>query len=109
MQPRHKLRYFEKAGWPKNWVEDVVEMVREEYNLNYRHLDEAAQAEETDESDEPSGDEDDDTDNGTLRPHRSASSTAGGVSAGAKKFVTKTKSGAIANAADSFNDVSPCS
>ncbi|TFK78831.1 hypothetical protein K466DRAFT_506651, partial [Polyporus arcularius HHB13444] len=38
LHPRHKMHYFEKAGWPKHWIEDAVEMLREEYNKKYRHL-----------------------------------------------------------------------
>lgn len=38
LHPRHKLRYFEKAGWPKGWIKEVRDMVLQEYNTNYRHL-----------------------------------------------------------------------
>ncbi|KAI0691891.1 hypothetical protein C8T65DRAFT_587061 [Cerioporus squamosus] len=38
--PRHKLRYFERAGWPQHWIKEALTMVREEYDAHYRHLDE---------------------------------------------------------------------
>ncbi|TFK79412.1 hypothetical protein K466DRAFT_472719, partial [Polyporus arcularius HHB13444] len=32
LHPKHKLRYFERAGWPKHWIEDALAMLREEYD-----------------------------------------------------------------------------
>ncbi len=59
LQPKHKMRYFERAGWPKHWIKEALSMVRDEYDRHYRHLDERVAAERTSTDDEDVEDEDD--------------------------------------------------
>ena len=35
LNPRHKLRYFEKAGWTAAWISDARELVNEEFKSEY--------------------------------------------------------------------------
>jgi hypothetical protein len=39
LHPRHKLKYFENAGWEKEWIERAEEIVREEFDKSYGSLD----------------------------------------------------------------------
>src|ERR1700724_231524 len=35
LHPCHKLRYFKNAGWKDNWVKEVEEIVRSEFDRLY--------------------------------------------------------------------------
>ena len=35
LHPKHKLKYFEKQGWDKEWINTAEEIVREEFKKNY--------------------------------------------------------------------------
>ncbi len=76
LHPRHKAHYFERAGWPKTWVKEALQMVREEYDAHYRHLDERGTQDNgnhTDSTDDAHDDEHDDTPAGTAaKPHTKA-------------------------------------
>ena len=39
LHPRHKLEYFKKAGWPDEWTDEAVEIVRTVFDLSYGSLD----------------------------------------------------------------------
>jgi predicted oxidoreductase len=41
LHPRHKLKYFERAGWEPEWIAAAREIIRTEFNHSY-----AAQAED---------------------------------------------------------------
>ena len=36
LHPRHKLNYFQRTGWPSEWIATAKKMVRDEYDNNYR-------------------------------------------------------------------------
>ena len=38
MHPRHKLKYFEKAGWESSWIAAAEEIVRAEFDRSYATL-----------------------------------------------------------------------
>jgi hypothetical protein len=35
LHPTHKLKYFAKQGWDKEWIKTAEEIVREEFRQNY--------------------------------------------------------------------------
>jgi hypothetical protein len=35
LHPRHKLKYFERAGWEADWVSAAEEIVRAEFERSY--------------------------------------------------------------------------
>lgn len=35
LHPKHKLKYFEKQGWDKEWITTAEEIVRDEFKKNY--------------------------------------------------------------------------
>ena len=35
LHPTHKLKYFQKKGWDKEWISTAEEIVREEFKRNY--------------------------------------------------------------------------
>jgi len=35
LHPRHKLRYFNKAGWKADWITTARNIVRDEYQRSY--------------------------------------------------------------------------
>ncbi len=81
MHPRHKLKYFERAGWPKSWIQQAVEMVREEYDTHYRHLTQEARLDDTTPTDESDESDEDAAQDDELRPRpraptRSSSQTS---------------------------------
>jgi hypothetical protein len=39
VHPRHKLEYFRKAFWPKDWIEVAKRIVRDEYEHTYKIID----------------------------------------------------------------------
>lgn len=39
LHPGHKMRYFEDARWPAQWLKNAREMVREEYDDHYAFRD----------------------------------------------------------------------
>ena len=39
LHPRHKLTYFENAGWEDEWVDRAKEIVRDEFDKSYGSLD----------------------------------------------------------------------
>ena len=39
LHPRHKLQYFEKAGWEESWIKTSREIVRTEFDLTYAFMD----------------------------------------------------------------------
>jgi hypothetical protein len=41
LHPRHKLAYFENAGWEKEWIEKAEEIVRKEFDKSYGSLDDS--------------------------------------------------------------------
>jgi hypothetical protein len=38
LHPRHKLQYFEQAGWEPNWIETAEEIVRAVFEESYAVL-----------------------------------------------------------------------
>jgi len=39
LHPKHKLQYFEQAGWEASWVERAEELVRSEFERSYKYRD----------------------------------------------------------------------
>jgi len=39
LHPRHKLQYFEKAGWKENWIQTSRDIVRTEFDQTYAFMD----------------------------------------------------------------------
>ena len=39
LHPRHKLQYFEKAGWEEDWIKTSREIVRTEFDQTYAFMD----------------------------------------------------------------------
>jgi hypothetical protein len=39
LHPRHKLQYFEKAGWEDSWIKTSHEIVRTEFDQSYAFMD----------------------------------------------------------------------
>jgi hypothetical protein len=39
LHPRHKLQYFEKAGWKDAWIKTSREIVRTEFDQTYTFMD----------------------------------------------------------------------
>ena len=39
LHPRHKLQYFEKAGWEDAWIKTSREIVRTEFDQTYAFMD----------------------------------------------------------------------
>ena len=39
LHPRHKLQYFEKAGWKDTWIKTSREIVRTEFDQTYAFMD----------------------------------------------------------------------
>ena len=37
LHPKHKLKYFEQAGWENEWVEKAEELVRTEFERSYKY------------------------------------------------------------------------
>ena len=35
LHPKHKLKYFERQGWDKEWIATAEEIVQEEFRKNY--------------------------------------------------------------------------
>ena len=35
LHPKHKLEYFQRAGWPPEWIETAEALVRDEFNQSY--------------------------------------------------------------------------
>ena len=35
LHPKHKLKYFEKKGWRKEWIATAKEIIQEEFQRNY--------------------------------------------------------------------------
>jgi len=36
LHPRYKSSYFHKAGWPREWITTAEELLRTEWNTNYK-------------------------------------------------------------------------
>jgi len=45
LHPRHKLTYFQRAGWTPEWIAAAKRIVRDEYDRSYRFRDEVLEAE----------------------------------------------------------------
>jgi hypothetical protein len=39
LHPRHKLQYFEKAGWKESWIKTSRDIVRTEFDQTYAFMD----------------------------------------------------------------------
>ena len=39
LHPRHKLRYFKKAGWEDDWIDTAQDIVRTEFDQTYAFMD----------------------------------------------------------------------
>ena len=39
LHPRHKLKYLEKAGWEKEWIENAEAIVHAKFDQSYRSMD----------------------------------------------------------------------
>jgi hypothetical protein len=39
LHPRHKLQYFEKAGWEESWIKTSRDIVRTEFDQTYAFMD----------------------------------------------------------------------
>jgi len=39
LHPKHKLQYFEQAGWEASWVKRAEELVRTEFERLYKYRD----------------------------------------------------------------------
>ena len=39
LHPRHKLQYFEKAGWEEGWIKTSRDIVRTEFDQTYAFMD----------------------------------------------------------------------
>lgn len=39
LHPRHKLKYFENAGWEEEWIETARQIVRDEFDRTYAFMD----------------------------------------------------------------------
>lgn len=44
LHPRHKLTYFQRAGWTAEWIATAKKIVRDEFDRNYRFRDEVTLA-----------------------------------------------------------------
>jgi hypothetical protein len=38
LHPRHKLAYFEAAGWDQAWIDTAKDLVRKQFELQYTAL-----------------------------------------------------------------------
>jgi hypothetical protein len=38
LHPRHKLKYFERAGWEHGWIDTAEEIVRDVFKQSYSTL-----------------------------------------------------------------------
>ena len=45
LHPRHKLQYFEKAGWEEDWIKTSRDIVRTEFDQTYAFMDVEEQSE----------------------------------------------------------------
>jgi len=36
LHPRYKSSYFQKAGWPRDWIRTAEDLLRKEYDKNYK-------------------------------------------------------------------------
>ena len=50
LHPRHKLRYFEQAGWEEDWVSAAKDIVCNEFNRSYASRDVSESGDEVDQS-----------------------------------------------------------
>ena len=39
LHPRHKLKYFENAGWEEDWIDTARQIVRDEFDRTYTFMD----------------------------------------------------------------------
>ena len=39
LHPRHKLQYFQNAGWDKDWIETAHSIVCDEFDQTYAFMD----------------------------------------------------------------------
>lgn len=39
LHPRHKLKYFENAGWEEEWIDTARQIVRDEFDRTYAFMD----------------------------------------------------------------------
>ena len=39
LHPRHKLKYFENAGWEKEWINTARQIVQDEFDCTYAFMD----------------------------------------------------------------------
>ena len=39
LHPRHKLKYFENAGWEEDWINTARQIVRDEFDRTYAFMD----------------------------------------------------------------------
>jgi hypothetical protein len=44
LHPRHKLTYFQRAGWAPKWITAAKKIVRDEFDRSYRFRDDVAMA-----------------------------------------------------------------
>ena len=42
LHPRHKLAYFQRAGWAPDWIAAAKDIVRDEFDRSYRFRDEVS-------------------------------------------------------------------
>jgi hypothetical protein len=47
LHPRHKLQYFEKAGWEETWIQTSRDIVRTEFDQTYAFMDVEIEAQVT--------------------------------------------------------------
>ena len=47
LHPRHKLQYFEKAGWEEGWIRTARDIVRAEFDETYAFMDVEIEAQHT--------------------------------------------------------------
>lgn len=48
LHPRHKVAYFQRAGWTEDWITTAKEIVRNEFDRNYRFRDDVLATDATD-------------------------------------------------------------
>lgn len=46
LHPRHKLQYFETAGWEREWIETAQALVRDEFDRTYAFMDTGIEVDE---------------------------------------------------------------
>ena len=54
LHPRHKLQYFEKAGWEESWIKTSRDIVRTEFDQTYAFMDVEIEAQHTEAPSNPS-------------------------------------------------------